>query len=86
MSSKLIGNMYFVNAGQRTGQFLVFIEFDKEKKIYSVLGLPESEVVFIGEKDVDSAMTAKLLGFVQTLPKDVFTSCKNEFKYREINK
>jgi len=78
----LLKNMYFVAKGQRTGQFLVLVDYDKEKQNYSVLGLPESETLYVTEIDIKKGIDTKLLDFVEELPTDVYESCKNEFQYR----
>ena len=85
-AKKILKNIYFVKFGDRTGQFLIFIDFNKETKMYSALGLPESEPVYISQNDVEKAITHKVLDYVETLPEDVFEGCKSEFKYREKNK
>ena len=82
----ILKQMYFVKFGARTGQFLIFIDFDKDKKLYSILGVPESEVLYISENDIERAITYKVLDYVETLPTSVFDDCKREFKYRENGK
>lgn len=74
--------MYFVNKGERIGQFLMMVDFDEKTKIYSVLGLPESEPLYISEKDIYTGIETKILDFVDTIPPDVFKDCQNEFQYR----
>lgn len=81
----LLKSMYFVRYGERTGQFLIFIDFIENTDSYSLLGLPESEPVYITQQDVDKAITHKVLEFVETLPSDVFEECKKEFEYRANN-
>jgi hypothetical protein len=82
----LLKNIYFVNKGQRTGQFLVMVGYDETDKNYSVLGLPESEPIYISEKDVTNGIETKILDFVDQLPTEEYEECKNEFTYRINNK
>jgi hypothetical protein len=82
----LLNNMYFVNAGEKCGQFIILLEFDSKTKTYSILGLPESEAIYIIQKDINMGIEHKILDFVQKLPKDVIKDCKNEFQYRINNK
>jgi len=82
----ILKKIYFVKAGDRIGQFLIFVEFNKEKKMYSALGVPESEVLYIGQNDIEKALAYKALEYVETLPTDVFNECKREFKHREKSK
>ena len=79
---KLIKSMYFVKFGERTGQFLIFIDFDEETNSYSLLALPESEPVYITKTDIDKALSYKVMEFIEKLPNDVFKDCKKEFKFR----
>lgn len=81
-----LSNMYFVKFGQRTGQFLIIMEYDKTKNIYGVLGLPESETIYLTKKDLDEGIDKKVLDFVEKLPEDIFSTCKDEYKYRLNNK
>lgn len=82
----ILKNMYFVKHGDRTGQFLIFLDYDADKKIYSALGLPESEPVYISDNDVQKAITHKVLEHVELLPEDVYEQCRSEFNYRQNNK
>jgi len=84
-AEKLLGSVYFVRYGDRIGQFLIFIEFVEDTNSYSLLGLPESEAVYITQQDIDKAITHKVLEFVEKLPSDVFEDCKKEFEYRANN-
>jgi len=77
-----LGDMYFVLHGQKIGQFLVLIDFDVEKKIYSILGLPDSEVIYISQKDIEFGITNKVLDFIKKLPIDIYRDCEKEFQYR----
>lgn len=85
-AKKLIKTVYFVKFGTRTGQFLIFLDYDEEKEMYSILGVPESEALYMSFNDVDKAITHKVLEFVETLPNSIYEECKTEFKYRENNK
>lgn len=85
-AKNILKNMYFVKFGDRTGQFLIFIDFNEDTKTYSALGVPESEPLYISENDVERAISYKVLEHVETLPQDVFEGCQSEFKYREKSK
>lgn len=85
-AKKILKNMYFVKFGERTGQFLIFIDYNKDTKMYSALGVPESEPLYISQNDVEKAITHKVLDYVETLPQEVYNGCRNEFNYREKNK
>lgn len=74
--------MYFVNNGVRNGQFLILIDYDKITKMFSVLGLPESEPLYITENDIKAGIEHKILEFVEKLPNKHFKACQNEFQYR----
>ena len=78
----LLKNMYFVNKGQRIGQFLVLVDFSEQEKNYSVLGLPESEPLYITESDITTGIGGNILELVGELPLDEYEACKNEFQYR----
>ena len=78
--------MYFVKFGDRTGQFLIFIDYIQDTKMYNVLALPESEPLYISQNDVEKAITHKVLDYVETMPDAVYEDCRNEFNYREKNK
>lgn len=82
MKDSILKNMYFVNIGERTGQFLIILGIQEDKKIYSVLGLPESEPLYISENDIKNAIDKKILSFVEELPSEVIKDCENEFNYR----
>lgn len=77
-----LGKMYFVKHGEKLGQFLILISFDQDKKIYSVLGLPDSDPLYISEKDIESGISNKILEYIQTMPKDILNDCRKEFEYR----
>jgi hypothetical protein len=83
---KLIKNLYFVAKGERTGQFLIIIDFDKKTNVYSVLVLPDSEAILITQTEIENGINKKILEFVQELPETIFSDCKTEFKYRETHK
>jgi hypothetical protein len=85
-SKKLLKKIYFIKYGQRTGQFLIFIDFDKEKNIYSLLALPESEPLYVSQNDIERAINFKAIEFVEDMPDNIYNECKSEFKYRENNK
>ena len=82
---ELIGTMYFVKHGEKTGQFLVFVKFDEKTDSYSLLGLPESDHVCITKVDIDKAIAHRALEFIDKLPPDVFKECVTEFEYRANN-
>jgi len=84
--NNLLQNMYFITKGDRVGQFLILIDYNSKTKIYSVLGLPESEVMYITKDNIEKGIQNNILDFVETVPKDVYIECKNEFKYRESHK
>jgi hypothetical protein len=83
---KLLKNVYFVNRGQRTGQFLILLDFNSDNKNYSVLGVPESEALYITEDEIEKGIQSNLLEFVEELPTDIYETCKSEFQYRINNK
>ncbi len=82
MNKSILKNMYFVNIGERTGQFWVILGVQEDKKIYSVLGLPESEPLYISENDLTKGIEKKILTLVEELPSEVIKDCENEFNYR----
>ena len=84
--TRTLKNMYFVSQGGRVGQFLITIDFDNIKNIYSVLALPESEPLFISKNDVDFAIKHKTLVLVKHLPDEIFNDCKIEFNHRNNHK
>lgn len=86
MSNQLIKNIYFVTKGDRTGQFLNVIDYDKKKKTYAILAFPESEPIYIVEKQFKDAISNGLILFVESVPEDVYIECKNEFLHRISNK
>lgn len=81
--SNLIKNLYFVSKGERSGQFLILIDFDQTLQSYSVLGLPESEILQITQKDINHGIETKILEFVEKVPYKIFQDCQKEFNYRQ---
>lgn len=82
MKNQLINNIYFVNSGDRTGQFLNVIDYNEKKKTYSLLAFPESEPIYIIKKQLEDAISVGLLSFVEKVPDDVQEECKKEFLHR----
>ena len=79
----LLQNMYVVGKGDHTGQFLALIDFDEDKKIYSVLGLPESDVMYISEHDINDGIENNILELIEKLPDMIFNDCQSEFNHRK---
>ena len=77
------GYLYFVTKGDRTGQFLFFLKFDKEKKIYSVLALPECEPIYISNSELNKYLADKRLEFVEIAPKSILEESISEFNLRK---
>ena len=86
MSIKLNKNVYFVNAGDRTGQFLTVVDYEESKETYAILAFTESEPLYIIKKQFEDAIMGGLITFVETIPEDVHNECKKEFLYRVSNK
>lgn len=81
-SVKFVSEIFFVNQGERSGQFLLFLEFDKNKELYSVLTLPECEPIFISKKEIENYNTKGFVEFVEKVPDDILNESLNEFNYR----
>jgi hypothetical protein len=81
-SKKHLNTLYFVNKGERTGQFLLFLEYNDKKSLYSVLTLPECEPIFISFSEIEKYLQDKNLEFVEEVPKDIIEHSLNEFNYR----
>ena len=75
--------MYFVNKGDRCGQFLLFLKYDKQTKIYSVLALPECEPIFLSEFEMMKYLNEKRVELVNRVPNDVFNESISEFNLRK---
>jgi hypothetical protein len=84
MKNNIIKNVYFINTGERVGQFFVIIDYKNEN--YHILALPESESIIAIEKEIDDLIEHKIMEFVEELPDDIYNDCKNEFLYRLNNK
>lgn len=80
---KLCGNIYCVQSGERAGEFLLFLDYDEDRKVHSVLTLPECDPIFVSNIEYDRYMESDLLDFVETLPKDIVDECKLEFNLRK---
>jgi hypothetical protein len=77
------GHLFFVVKGERSGQFLLFLKLDKEKSIYSVLGLPECEPIYISNSELIKYQDDKLIEFVETVPKNILAESISEFNLRK---
>ena len=86
MKNNIIKNVYFVNIGERTGQFLNIIDYDKKTNKYFILAFPESEALYVTENELETAILSEYVSFVETLPDDICEECKKEFFYRINNK
>jgi hypothetical protein len=82
LNKKILGCVYFLNKGERIGQFLVFVKYNKEKSLYSVLTLPDCEPIFISESEMNSYIEENTLEFVEKLPKKIRTETNLEFEHR----
>lgn len=81
-NKKILGGVYFLNKGERIGQFLYFLRFDEEKQVYSVLTLPECEPIFISKKEMEEHISNKDVEFVEKPPKDILKETILEFEHR----
>ena len=82
---KILGCTYFLNQGDRIGQFLVFLKFNKKTSVYSVLTLPECEAILISKDELSQYLNENSIDFVEKLPKKVLNETKKEFDYRISN-
>jgi hypothetical protein len=80
--NNLLNNLYFIQKGEFIGMFILILDYDESKKIYSILGLPDLETLSIPENDIHSGIENKILDFVEKIPDEYINDCKNEFQYR----
>lgn len=85
-SETILQNTYFIKHGERTGQFLVVVDHDKEKSTFSILGLPELECLYIKEEELFKHISNNMIDFVEKLPDGVFNDCKTQFLIAEKGK
>ena len=76
--------MYFINSGERVGQFLLFLK--KENDLYSVLTVPDAEAIYVSQSEVDRYMENKLLEYAGKVPKKVANHAYKEWVYRKLDK
>lgn len=78
-----IGYFYFVEAGERCGQFLSFLSFDYDVNAYCVLVLPDCEPIFVTEQEINKYKVDGLVKFIKKLPKKVIKDTFKEYEYRK---
>ena len=71
---------YSILSGERSGQIFVCIKKEGEQLL--ILTIPELEAVRITIKDFETGMESKILGYVETLPQDIFDACVVEYEGR----
>ncbi len=81
-NKRILGCVYFLNRGDKIGQFLVFLKYDKEKQIYSVLALPDCDPIFISKSEMSKYISDGIIEFVEKLPKPVLNETISEFEHR----
>lgn len=79
---KILGCVYCVIEGDRLGQFLVFLKFDKKTGIYSVLAMPENDPLLMSKQELAEYTSKKTIEYVQKLPKSILNETISEFNYR----
>jgi len=78
-----VGNFYFVKSGERTGQFLALVDFDSKMNIFSVLGLPELDVLHISDEEFKKYVEDEIVEFVEKSPKFVTKELLEQFNLQK---
>lgn len=85
-SEEILNNVYFIKKGEFAGCFPVFLKYDKIKKMYSVLLLPDCQPIFISDSELNTYIQDKLIDFVEKIPEEVAKETLMEFNHRIIKK
>lgn len=75
--------VYAVTGGDYLGEFLIYVE--EQDNMYCFLSLPKMKVREISKADIASGLDSKVLDKVETLPKDVFLLCYEQYTYSRTN-
>ena len=72
---------YGVQGGDYAGELLVFVAKD-EDNVYGAISIPNMNVHRVSEEDIKKGLKAKILEFVEKIPKDVHEILIREYNHR----
>jgi hypothetical protein len=77
------GNIYVVDAGTYAGEYLVLMEIDCVNDNLKFMTLPDFIKRDMSFDIFNRGLSYKVVNFLETLPKNVFKTCKQQ--YENIN-
>ena len=81
--NKRAGKVYMVLAGERIGQFLCFLDYDKNVGAYPVLVIPDQDPIYVTEDELKTYITDGYVEYQRKLPSKIKKETFSEFEFRK---